>query len=265
MIQRNVFKDGKKHILTFSYDDGNENDERLIKLFNKYGVKGTFHINGWRYANADRKVIERARKLYKGHEISCHTYSHGSMTMLTNTALVNEVMNDRKSLERLSGYTVNGMSYPSGDYDERVKSIISGCDIVYSRTTKSTNEFALPSDFLSWHPTCHHRDAANISEKFLKEIDSQWTRPLLYIWGHSSEFETEEEWEKMERLVSSLSGNSKIWYATNMEIYEYVKASENLKISVDEKIIYNPSGIDVYIEKDKSEIIKIGARQTVHI
>ena len=45
MIQFNVFPGGKKRVVTFSYDDGHPNDARLVALFNKYGVKGTFHLN----------------------------------------------------------------------------------------------------------------------------------------------------------------------------------------------------------------------------
>ena len=36
---------GKLKAVTFSYDDGVTQDERLIKLFNKYGLKCTFNIN----------------------------------------------------------------------------------------------------------------------------------------------------------------------------------------------------------------------------
>ena len=35
---------GKMKALTFSYDDGVLQDERLIEIFNKYGLKGTFNI-----------------------------------------------------------------------------------------------------------------------------------------------------------------------------------------------------------------------------
>ena len=46
MIQYHVYPGGKKRVVTFSYDDGSKNDARLIALFNKYGVLGTFHLNG---------------------------------------------------------------------------------------------------------------------------------------------------------------------------------------------------------------------------
>ena len=51
MIQFHVYPGGKKRIVTYSYDDGHKNDERLIALFNKYKVKGTFHLNGKNYEN----------------------------------------------------------------------------------------------------------------------------------------------------------------------------------------------------------------------
>ena len=44
MIQFHVYPGGKKRIVTFSYDDGHPNDVRRIELFDKYAVKGTFHL-----------------------------------------------------------------------------------------------------------------------------------------------------------------------------------------------------------------------------
>ena len=39
------FPGGKHKVLTMSYDDGQIHDRRLIEIFNKYGIKGTFHLN----------------------------------------------------------------------------------------------------------------------------------------------------------------------------------------------------------------------------
>lgn len=36
---------GKMKCLTFSYDDGVTQDKRLVKIFNRYGLKATFNIN----------------------------------------------------------------------------------------------------------------------------------------------------------------------------------------------------------------------------
>ena len=39
------FPGGKHKALTMSYDDGRTQDRRLIEIFNKYGIRGTFHLN----------------------------------------------------------------------------------------------------------------------------------------------------------------------------------------------------------------------------
>ena len=118
---------------------------------------------------------------------------------------------------------------------------------------------------MAWHPTCHHRDALPLCETFLSTLDSAWTHPLFYIWGHSHELRNEGDWQHMEQILSCLARNEKIWYATNMEIYNYMKAQEMLRISVDETVLENPTAIDLWVEKDKKEIICIpaGARVTL--
>ena len=64
MIQYHIYPNAKRRIVTFSYDDGSANDERLISLFNKYGVKGTFHLNGFDLTESE---IEAKRALYSEH------------------------------------------------------------------------------------------------------------------------------------------------------------------------------------------------------
>ena len=88
---------------------------------------------------------------------------------------------------------------------------------------------------------------------------------MFYIWGHSHELKTEENWAQIEAILKALSNNEKIWYATNIEIYNYMTAQKQLQISVDERTFYNPTAIDVWVERNKEEIIHIPAGQTVKI
>ena len=39
------FPGGKHKALTMSYDDGRLEDRRLIEIFNRNGIRGTFHLN----------------------------------------------------------------------------------------------------------------------------------------------------------------------------------------------------------------------------
>ena len=263
MIQFHVYPGGKKRIVTFSYDDGHHNDERLVELFNKYGVKGTFHLNGGKCVGKSAEELEKYRRRYAGHEIACHTVTHGWPARMPMQSVTNETMEDRKILERIAGYPTVGMSYPSGSYSDEAVMAMRACGILYSRTVKSHKSFVLPEDFMRWHPTCHHKDALALCDKFMNDLDSQWTHPLFYIWGHAHEFRTEEEWDVMVQILEKLSGSDKIWYATNIEIYNYMIAQQMLQISADERIFYNPTALDLWVEKDKKQIICIPAGQTV--
>lgn len=266
MIQFNIFPGGVKRIVTFSYDDGHDKDGRLIDMFNRYGVKGTFHLNGKKFIGKTEEELDVYRRRYEGHEISCHTVHHGWLDKMLPASIVSEVLEDRRILEHLAGYPVVGMSYPSGTYNDAALEALRSCGIVYSRTAeKPIYPFGLPKEFLTWHPTCHHRHAEEYIDAFMDDLVSEWRHPMFYIWGHSHEFRSEEDWAKMEAIVSRLAGSDKIWYATNIEIYNYIKAQRSLVVSADESMIHNPSAIPVWVEKNKTEIIKIEAGETVRV
>lgn len=260
MIEFNVFPGGKKRVVTFSYDDGHANDERLVNLFNQYGVKGTFHVHG---TLEDGKDMTMLQKRYQGHEISCHTARHGWGVRMPYQSVVEETLSNRSFLEKVAEYPVIGMSYPYGSYNEAVIEAMRACGIVYARTTKSTMKFWMPESFMEWHPTCHHNDAQELTEKFVENSTLYRGGPLLYIWGHSYEFRTEEDWGMMERLLNKLAEVDDIWYATNFEIYQYVNAQKALIISADECCFYNPTSISVWIQKNKKEIICVPAGERI--
>ena len=69
---------------------------------------------------------------------------------------------------------------------------------------------------------------------------------LFYLWGHSYEFEKDDNWKIIEDFCAYMGNRNEIWYATNMEIYEYVQAYHQLVFSMDSSVVYNPSAIDVY-------------------
>jgi hypothetical protein len=69
----------------------------------------------------------------------------------------------------------------------------------------------------------------------------------------------------MEKLVSTLAGNDKIWYATNIEIYRYMRAQRELVISADETILYNPTDITVSVVRDRNTVIDVPAGKTFFV
>ena len=67
------------------------------------------------------------------------------------------------------------------------------------------------------------------------------------MWGHSYEFQLNNNWNMIEEFCKKISDSNDLWFATNIEIYDYVMAQRNLKISADNKIIYNPSFESVWV------------------
>jgi peptidoglycan/xylan/chitin deacetylase (PgdA/CDA1 family) len=168
MISFDVFKDGKRSALTMSYDDGTIYDIRLIEIFNKFGIKSTFHLNSGRFG-FDRVVRkEDVADLYKNHEISVHGVLHRSLAMLPPQNILAEIFDDKRELERICGYPVRGMSFAYGIYNKDIISALKLCGIEYARTVKATKNFELPENFLEWHPTCHHNDALEMGRQFLE-------------------------------------------------------------------------------------------------
>ena len=65
-----------------------------------------------------------------------------------------------------------------------------------------------------------------------------------------------------ENFAKFIGNRDDVWYATNIEIYNYVMAYNSLQTSADLKMIYNPSAIDVWA-MDKDGVFCIESGKTV--
>lgn len=254
-IKFNRYPDGKKKAITMSYDDGTKHDIRLVEIFNKYGFKGSFHLNSGLLGDERHITADQVKDLYKGHEVSVHTVTHPTLTCVPPQHVFTQAFEDRLALENLCGYVVRGMSYPNGGFNEKVMDILRSAGIVCSRTTVATNRFNLPDDFLAWHPTCHHNgDLDGLLDRF---INYPHHPPLccFFIWGHSYEFNNANNWDLIENFCEKAQNLDNVWYATNIEIYDYVNAVRSIVLSADDSMAFNPTNITVFAEVD-GEVVK---------
>jgi peptidoglycan/xylan/chitin deacetylase (PgdA/CDA1 family) len=250
------FPGGRHKVLTCSYDDGRPEDRRLVELFNEYGIKGTFNINSM-LTQDDRIPFEEFRKLYEGHEIACHTALHPTIERSPNEQIVQEVLEDRRILEHVMGAPVRGMAYPNGSFDERIGALMQASGIAYGRTTISTFDFKMPHNFLLWNPTVHHTEPefGKLTTDFVKLYKKQYTY-LYYVWGHSYEFGQNDSWKIIEDFCKEVGGQEDIWYATNIQIADYMDAVRRLQVGVNSDFVYNPSAITVWISVDDDRIVE---------
>lgn len=278
------FPHGKAKAVTLSYDDSRKSDIRFLDLLEKYGLKCTFNIIGEKFRSGDLFLTNDEIKKHmidRGHEIAVHGYYHRASGNLRAIEGIRDVLDNRIELEQQFDMIIRGMAYPDSginyfanpDYSyEKVKNYLTELDIVYSRNTATDSGFNLPNDWHDWRPTAHH-DRENIFElinEFLNidisenvYIASRRSR-LFYLWGHSFEFDSKNNWDHGEEVLKRLSGHDDIWYATNIEIYDYVKAFNSLVYSADSTQIYNPTLKTVWLDIDK-KVYEIKSGETLKL
>ncbi len=233
---KKTFSNGYSKAITFSYDDGVQQDKKLVKIFNRFGIKATFNINYglldektfWTTKNTKVQRIEKKEliNLYKGHEIANHGLLHPAICDEEETEKHRLIVGGKSKLEELLNYEVKGMAYPFGKVDESMIKIMKSNNIVYGRVASDSKCFTLPTDVYRWKPTVHHNDPeifdiiTNFLETDFEEIS------LLYIWGHSYEFDVDKNWHHLENICKQISRHKDIWYCTNIEIIDELKNIE---------------------------------------
>lgn len=253
--------------VTFSYDDGIRADIKLAETFDRYGLKATFNINNVTAQNKLPADDIREHILNKGHEVAIHGQRHVASGAASPIDCIKDALYGRQELERAFGRIIRGMAYPdsgirnffNGNSYENVKNSLTSLGIVYARTLGGDNDsFKLPEDFHAWMPTAHHDNPKifeyidkfnELKEQELTYPSNRWPR-LFYIWGHSFEFDRKDNWEHLEEICQRISGQEDVWYATNIEIYEYITAYNSLVTSADGDMIYNPSLHTIYFVLD---------------
>ncbi len=266
------FPGGKRKAVTFSYDDGCRHDIRFADILLKYGLKATFNINSGLLGKDEKDWHLTAEEIQehlisKNFEIANHGAYHKANGLLRPVEGIQEVLNCRLSLEKTFGGIIRGMAYPDSGINhfenrasyENIRRYLNDLDIAYVRTTVNDHSFRLPTDWYAWNPTCHHsdKDTMDLIEQFLL-IDSnpsylanRYPR-LFYIWGHSYEFENNHNWAFLEEICEKLSGHDDIWYATNMEIYNYVNAYNSLVFNADSTVVFNPTLFKIWFSFDEN-------------
>ncbi|MBI5830770.1 MAG: polysaccharide deacetylase family protein [Armatimonadetes bacterium] len=241
-----LFPSGLRRALTMSFDDGRVFDRRLVAIFNAHGIRGTFNLISSTLDKDGYVTRAEVKSLFAGHEVAAHTVTHPPLTRQTDEVITREVMDNRADLERLVGYPVRGLAYPGGDADQRVADFLPKLGIVYARLVSGTTWMATPDkNPTAWNCTCHHNDCLRQVDRLLK-----WdTFPaLLSVWGHSYEFEEKGNWSLIEEFCTRLGGRKDIWYATNIEVFDYLAAVRALRVSADGSFIENPSALPVWID-----------------
>ena len=247
--------------VTLSYDDGSKYDEKLIGILNKYGMKATFNI-----CDDGKHDMGYKKEWYAGHEIASHSYKHPRMYVESETSketCLDAISRGKILCDEIFGEgTCNGFVWPyrrpdnRSDFPELIAEVKKYYK--YCRPISTNDNLDFPKDWYNWEPTCHHNDVNKYLLKFLESDDSEIPKlKLLYVWGHSLDFENNNNWDLIENFSKVMSERDDVWKATNIEVYNYKNALDSLEIT--ENSIYNPTDTDVYaVVNDEKVVIHAG-------
>lgn len=256
---------GKTKMFTLSFDDGVYQDSQLLELMNKYAVKGTFNINTAalekeKYIgkkNYDNRLDKKAAlELFKdsGQEIALHSYYHEHINGIPAGIILSEALKEREYLEELFKTIVRGMAYPYGGYINATIKALKAAGIVYSRTVTETQHFNIPpnggDEWYELTTTCHFasNNALTCADDFVKAKPFVFPE-LFYVWGHSYELDRNDGYNKMESLLKQVSGHDDVWYATNIEIYDYFKTYSRLQFTSKGNAVHNPCASSLWLSR----------------
>ena len=275
------FPGGKGKAVTLSYDDGWYEDIRLSDRLTVAGLRCTFNFNSddLRKVNLTKEEVEE-HILSQGHEIAVHGALHRALGSLSITDGIKDVLDCRCELEQRYKRIIRGMAYPdsginfmaNGTSYDMIKGYLKELGIVYARTISGDNNlFRIPTDWYAWTPSAHHDnpDLFDMIEEFVKldistiKIARRDAR-LFFLWGHSCEFERNQNWDRLDKICQTLAGHNDIWYATNIEIYDYINAYNSLIWSADDSLVYNPTLYEIWFEADDA-CYKISPGETIEV
>ncbi|KAJ6501666.1 hypothetical protein C8R47DRAFT_1108261 [Mycena vitilis] len=133
-----------------TYDDGpSPHTPDLLTFLNQNNLKSTFFVVGSRVISFPA-ILQT--EYMEGHQIAVHTWSHPSLTTLTNEQIIGELGWSKKVIKDVLGVTPTHFRPPFGDIDNRVRAIAKAMDltpVIWTRispeATFDTDDFDLSS------------------------------------------------------------------------------------------------------------------------
>ena len=214
-------------MVTQSWDDGVEDDIRLIELLRRYGAKAAYNLNAGLHGpqrggewNHKGKTVRRLawselREVYEGIEVANHTLKHPWLTRISAEEAWRDIADGRKALEDLFQRPVTGFAYPYNDHNPEVRRAVREAGHVYARATVVAGAPWPPPDRMEWHPQVSFKSPDFWAEFEKVAVDGG----VFLLMGHSYEFLDEAMWGDFETKLERLSVDPRVKWVTPLEAF----------------------------------------------
>lgn len=236
----------RRKYFVWSFDDGLEQDKKIIEILKEFGMGATFHLNSGllgdktyegrignlgitekaaaRFDPTARHLlayVEHFRipedelcQVYEGFEIASHTRSHVNLVKSTDTERQTEIEDDVTALSEKFGQKVIGFAYPYGVGARQSSAVLRAAGIRYARTVKTDTSFRFPKDPLQMPMSCWHispKTFDRLNAFFQAEPGEDDLFFLMFAHGYEFDFGTKESnWDKFKRICEVVAAHADV-------------------------------------------------------
>ncbi|MEX2606236.1 MAG: polysaccharide deacetylase family protein [Kiritimatiellia bacterium] len=211
------------------WDDGVNDDIRLIEILRKHGAKASFNLNPATHRSTRQgdfserfgKRIERLARpelnaVYDGFTIANHTMSHPRPLEIALEEWRGEVFDARKQLQDWFQQPIHGFVYPYGGNDAATAAVVREAGHCYGRTTANATPCVPSADPMRQPADCHF-----LSDKFQDRYDLAKASGcgVFYFWGHSFELCRNEQWTAFEAVIKGIKDDPESEWAELTDVF----------------------------------------------
>lgn len=255
--------DGKYHkYFVWSFDDGLEQDKKIIEILKKYNMGATFNLNsgifglkqytprianlGFTDTDADkyeskkhhffpaaehfRIPADEVVEVFKGYEVASHTLTHPRLARLKKDEIRKEISEDIRNLSELFGQDVVGFAAPFGSINKDVVDVLKECGVKYNRSVSSDDSFRFPEDPLNMPMTnwfISGKTFDRLNAFFEAEPVDDDLLFLCFAHGYELDFGTKEaNWEEFEKICAEVTSHKDIICCSTRDAFQAHEATK---------------------------------------